>query len=204
MNIKTLWVLPLVMLGASLKAAALPIISNFNGAVLSDLGAIISPSGTWATTGEITLSSGILTVGSASALSNDAFKYASITSSPYAWTAGNRLSYTASVNAGNQSTNFTVTLVDSGGVAALTATINTSGWLAGTPVSGTAIFTPTGSGSTSTLTYFNLAGDGTANPFRMSFDQFSITAIPEPSTYVALFGAATLGLAAWRKRLKVA
>ena len=208
MNIKTLLVLPLVLLGASLNAGTLlPIISNFTALTdltSSGINTNYAAGGTWANSGEMTFASGVLTVGSTTAISSDSFNYASITSSPYVWTAGNRLSYTASVNAGNLSANFVVNLVDSGGTPVLTAVINTSGWLAGTPVSGTALFTPTGSGSTSTLTYFNLTGDGTANAFRMSFDQFSITAIPEPSTYVALFGVATIGLAVWRKRRKVA
>ena len=205
MNIKTLWVLPFILFGVSLNAGTLPIISNFNGSTLADLGGFPSLNGSWSNSGEMTLSSGILTIGSASATGEGNLTFAAITSSPYAWTAGNQLSYTASVNAGNASTSFTVALLDAVGISVLTATINTSGWVAGTPVSSTALFTPTGlGGSTSTLTYFNLSGDSSANAFRMSFDQFSITAIPEPSTYVALFGAATLGLAAWRKRLKVA
>ncbi len=40
----------------------------------------------------------------------------------------------------------------------------------------------------------------------LTFDQttgdLSITAVPEPSTYAALLGAAALGLAAWRRRTR--
>jgi hypothetical protein len=42
---------------------------------------------------------------------------------------------------------------------------------------------------------------GTFNPSMLSYPA---SAIPEPSTYAALFGAAALGLAAWRRRARTA
>lgn len=37
---------------------------------------------------------------------------------------------------------------------------------------------------------------------QMTFDNFSVSAVPEPSTYAAIAGVAVLGLAFWRKRQK--
>jgi len=48
-------------------------------------------------------------------------------------------------------------------------------------------------------------GGGTQGGFGSDFmtpaiDNFSVSAIPEPSTYAAIAGAAALGLAAWQRR----
>lgn len=53
------------------------------------------------------------------------------------------------------------------------------------------------------ITGWNIGG-GNAPPgssaFRMTFDNMSLTAVPEPSTYAAIFGGLALGFAAWRRR----
>lgn len=41
---------------------------------------------------------------------------------------------------------------------------------------------------------------GTIGAGTIYFDNLSVTAVPEPSTYAAIFGACALGLVAWRRR----
>jgi hypothetical protein len=43
-------------------------------------------------------------------------------------------------------------------------------------------------------------GAGVINAGQMTFDNFSVSAIPEPSTYAAFAGLGALGLAVWRRR----
>ena len=67
-----------------------------------------------------------------------------------------------------------------------------------TPATGDNWVTPSSS-STINLSFLTIAAGGS---YANSLGNASLTAIPEPSTYAALAGAAMLGFAAWRRRVQ--
>jgi hypothetical protein len=96
-----------------------------------------------------------------------------------------RLSWDAGTTALTASYSF-----DSGAsFTSIAAASPTSNWTAGTATSGF---------------FFDVFGNSNAIPAitsgSMFADNFSVSAIPEPSTYAAMAGAAALGLAFWRRR----
>lgn len=96
-----------------------------------------------------------------------------------------RLSWDAGTQALTSSYSF-----DSGATyTSIAASSPISNWTAGTATSGF---------------FFEAFGNSNAIPAITSgtifADNFSVSAIPEPSTYAAMAGAATLGLAFWRRR----
>jgi hypothetical protein len=154
--------------------------------------------GTW--TNEVSFSGSSMTVGSSLADGTGSFSYALLAAGTYSFTVGDVLNYNAQINSSNASTILTVDLVDSLGNTALTAAINTSSWVNNVAKSGSVSLISSGTGNASDIKFFSLTGDGTTSLFRMSINQLSVSAIPEPSTFAALFGAAALGMAACRRR----
>ncbi len=104
---------------------------------------------------------------------------------------------------------FTVNFFDGGLNGVLTASFNSSSFTTG-PGFTSAIATLTlyvgAITDTVPIAYLQIAGDGSQNAFRFSFDQIVANAsvIPEPSTYAAIFGALALAFVAYRRRQKAA
>ena len=67
------------------------------------------------------------------------------------------------------------------------------------PAAGDPWVTPTSGSLGISLSFATQMGGGT---YANSLGNASLTAIPEPSTYAAITGAAMLGLAAWRRRFQ--
>jgi len=157
--------------------------------------------GSWVTSGAITFNSSVATVGSP-ALADGNFEFANIAAGTISANTSLVLNYTARIDSGNLSNSFLVRFADSTGTYAIEGLVTTTTWIAGQWNTGNATLSLAGGGNTSDLTYFTVTGDGTANAVRMSFDSFSISAVPEPATYAALFGILSLGFSVWRKRRK--
>jgi hypothetical protein len=126
------------------------------------------------------------------------FAFADIVGGSFNATGLTQLSATARLDDVNAGTGFIINLFDGTGRGALTATFSESNLNFTT---GTVQVTahPEG-GDISNIQYFGIAGIGTTAPFRISFDNISISAIPEPGTYAALAGMLALGFVFWRRR----
>jgi hypothetical protein len=177
----------LSILLASPIAMSAQVISNFDTLGGGNYGTTLA---------NLSFSEGIATIGSPST-ADQSFDFADIEAGTLALTSGLSLEYIASSNTGNASASFKIRFADNGGNYLYDAEVITSSWVANQFVTGT--FTiPDNFG---TASYFTIAGDGTANPFRMSFDSLKVaSAVPEPSSFAALAGFAVLGLAASRRR----
>lgn len=180
-----------LLVSAKVSAASL-LLSDFT----STSGAVIS--GSWV--GQTSLSAGVLTV---SGSAKDEIGYtvsASINASTY-----NYLEIIARTESGNAS-NFSVRFEDSNlneyVVTALSSSLSSSLSTIYVPLNWTAANTANGFDSTS-ITAWGFGGSGLGTvAFAYSVDKLSLTtsAVPEPATYAALFGVASLGFVAWRKR----
>ncbi len=107
----------------------------------------------------------------------------------------------ARIDSGNASNGFIVNLFDSQGLGALTATFNAVNFNGATFTAfSSAVSVHPDNGVRSDIAFFGIAGVGTTNAFRFSFDR--ISAVPEPSTYAAIFGALALGFVAYRRRMQ--
>lgn len=136
----------------------------------------------------ISFNAGVATVG-ASALADGNFEYADISAGTISLNTSLVLNFTARVNEGNQSNSFLVRFADvENGDYAIQAVVVTTTWVTNEWVSGTATLTTSGAGNANNLAYFTVTGDGSADAFRMSFDNFSISAIPEPAAWAGVLG----------------
>ncbi len=189
-----------------LAATALPaqvLISDFT--TLPGGGQFSGGIGSWRNAGvdQFTVSSGALTIGPVSGGNPDNsgyFAFADILSGNFDATGLTQLSVAARLDSGNIAPGFIINLYDSNGAGALTATFSAASFNAVSFTTGTAIMTahPDG-GSITDIQYFGIAGTGTVVPFRVSFDNASLTAIPEPGVTAALAGLLIFGFT-WRRR----
>jgi hypothetical protein len=177
----------------SVLLAAAPI--GMSAQVISDFN-VLSGDNYSTSLATLTFNAGTATIGSPST-ADQSLDFANIEAGTLALTSGLTLEYIASSNTGNASASFKIRFADDQGTYIYDAEVITSSWVANQFVTGT--FTvPDNFG---TASYFTIAGDGTANPFRMSFDTLRVAAaVPEPSSFAALAGFAVLGLAASRRR----
>jgi hypothetical protein len=174
---------------------ALPSGANFTGGV-----------GTWKSGGidQFTVSSGVLTIGPVAAgnPANDGyFGFANLAGGSFNATGLTLLSVTAQLNAGNAAPGFIINLFDGLGKGALTATFSVTNYNSISFATSSVVMTahPEG-GSITSIASFGIAGGGISDNFRISFDNISLAAIPEPMHGAALAGLGALGLIAWRRR----
>lgn len=142
----------------------------------------------------LTFNGGIATVGTG-ATADSSFDFADIADGQLTFSNGLGLQYTARVDAGNASNSFKIRFASPGGDYVYDAEVITTGWTVGQFVTGTVEVVGLPS---SPVSFFTVAGDGTANAFRMSFDKLSV--VPEPSTYAAIAGFVVLASVASRRR----
>jgi hypothetical protein len=189
---------------SAISASAQILISDFSslgGAEFSE--GLIS----WSSGGvnQFAISDGILTIAPVGSGNPDAmgyFAYADLaagTAPMFDATDLTYLSVLARADAGNQAAGYVVSLFDDVGNAALSGTFSLAaiGWNTAT----TTLIAHSEGGDITRISYFGISGIGTADAFRASFDSITLaSAIPEPSTYAAIFGGLALGFVAYRRR----
>ncbi|MDP1579301.1 MAG: PEP-CTERM sorting domain-containing protein [Candidatus Didemnitutus sp.] len=198
---RTLVVAFALLASVSLSAQSF-LISNFTAL---PSGGNFTTSGSWATpVNQLSLSSGIMSItaiGGGSPDDSGNFGFADLISTFNATTAFDTIVAVARVDSGNSSNGFIVNLFDSQGTGALTATFAASSFNSATFVAVPSNITVhPENGNRADIAFFGIAGVGTTAAFRFSFD--SLTAVPEPSTYAAIFGVLALGFVAYRRRMQ--
>lgn len=158
---------------------------------------------------QFTASGGIFTIEPVAAgnpLNNGYFAFADLASGgTFNATGLTQLSVTARLDSGNLAAGFVVNLFDGdgSGLGALTATLASSSFVTSgfTTVTVTVSSHPE-SGNIANIKYFGLAGTGTADAFRISFDNIALTAaaVPEPSAYAAIFGGMAVAFTLYFRR----
>lgn len=110
------------------------------------------------------------------------------------------INITAQRDAGNVAPTFSVQFLDSG-LQSQTFTVSTASFLVGSMSTVTINIGGWGSVNPTDITEWNIGGGGVGtNAFRMTLDNLSVSAVPEPSTYAALAGLIGLGAAMLRRR----
>lgn len=184
----------LAFLAATLATGALSaqvLIDNFNTP-----GKTGSASGTWTLAVSATVGNDGIIVGSGA---KDENGWSAPTVSLNA-TGMNFIAVTASVNAGNAASSFAIQFEDSS-LGTDVFSVAMSSFLS-TP---TTVYIPivwTGADMTDLSSWSLGGGAGGAADFRMTLYnlEFTATAVPEPSTYAAVFGVMALGFVAYRRR----
>ena len=112
-----------------------------------------------------------------------------------------QLSVTAQVLSGNTAGSFTIFLANANGRSA-SVSFSTSLFNGGGYATATLSLVPTSGFDPNAIETLTITGNqiGGTDSFRISFDNISATSVPEPATYAAILGAATLGLAYLRRR----
>lgn len=120
----------------------------------------------------------------------------------------NDVEVTARLDSGNAASGFTVNFFDAAFNGVLTATFNAASFNSGGFTAAIASLSLYQGAVTNfvPIAYMGIAGNGTTDAFRISFDKIVANAspIPEPSTYAAIVGLLALGVVAYRRRLKAA
>jgi hypothetical protein len=184
------------LLTASIAGAQTIVLDNFNTGTVA--GGTKSGS-SWV--GQTTLNGTALVVGGTAANDNgweDTGLTLDLSAMNYIFVTGQR---DAGHDAGNS---FVIEFLD-GSLNAQQFTVSTSSFLVGSMSTVQITISGWGAVNPADITDWSFGG-GTAPPgslpFRMTFDNLSVSAspIPEPSTYAAMVGALALGLAVWRRR----
>jgi hypothetical protein len=108
----------------------------------------------------------------------------------------------AKLEAGNTSTGFTVNLISGPGSAVASAYFDATLFNSTNFTTASITWVNGGIFNSSNLRAWQITGGSPTSTtnFRISYDNLSTSAIPEPATYAALFGLGGLGLAAFRRR----
>lgn len=158
--------------------------------------------GSW--TAATSASSGVFTVASPADNSGSYLYAAPITTGPFNFTSLNitQVTVTARIDVGNAAQGFLITFFDSAYNGALAGTFSTASFSSGFTTQTVTLNVYAGGGSASDISYYGIAGSGTTDAFRVSFDSIAVSAaaVPEPTTYAGIFGLLALGFAAWRRR----
>jgi hypothetical protein len=111
-----------------------------------------------------------------------------------------QISVTAKLLSGNTATSFTVFLSNTNPSLSASVSFPTSLFNSGGYATATLSFFQTGGFNPNAIETVKITGNqiGGSSAFDISFD--NISAVPEPSTYAAILGTATLGLAYLRRR----
>ncbi len=174
------------------------LLSSFNGAPSS--GATLTGS-SWV--GQVTQNPGTITV-AGTAVDDNGWGARGLSLDTSAMTY---LAITAQRDTGNQAPTLFFQFEDQS-IRTRVLSLSTSLFAIGTPTTvHVALPSWTIDFGSNALSGWSLGGGGVSSSdttvaFRMTFDQiaFTTSAIPEPSTYAAFLGAATLALTAWRRR----
>lgn len=158
--------------------------------------------GSW--TGATSVSAGVFTVGAGADNSGTFLFVPPIATVPINATALNftQVSVTARIDGGNLAPGFLVILFDGNGNGALFGTFSAATYSAGFTTQTVTLAPHANGGLASDIQYYGIAGTGTTDAFRMSFDAVTISAaaVPEPSTYAMIAGVLAFGFVAWRRR----
>jgi hypothetical protein len=116
----------------------------------------------------------------------------------------NDVEVTARIDSGNLASGFTVNFYDNNLDGLLTATFSATSFNTGgfTAAIASLSIHPSAFVISVPVAYMQIAGNGSTQAFRFSFDQIvaNATVIPEPSTYAAIIGLLALGYVAYRRR----
>lgn len=152
-------------------------------------------SGTW--NGEVTQNSGFITVGGTADNTGNAY-LDFVGPVPKNLTGLTSLTLVARVDAGNASPGFTITITDSNGDSAASASFSAVDFSSSFGAA-TASWSVIDALKLQDANGFFIAGSGTSEAFRMSFD--NLTAVPEPETWLLLALGLTL-IVVFRRRQK--
>lgn len=172
------------------------VIDNFNSGTATGTtsAAVLGYTSSWV--GQVTQNASTITVGGSAKDDNGwGANNQSLNATPYSF-----LAITAQRDATNAGTSFVINFFDDS-LASTQYQVSTASFAIG---SLTTVYIPLNwSGiNSANLTEWNMGG-GTSgiNPYLMTFDNLAFTtAIPEPSTYAAIFGVACLGAAIVRRQ----
>jgi hypothetical protein len=189
----------LFLVSAALLSAQPVLITSFDSPVGG------SVNGSWSTpVDQFSYAAGVMTIGPVSGGNPDdsgSFAFAPLAAALDGSNWAN-VAVTARIDSGNSAPGFTINFYDGAGNGVYTTSfLATSFSMVGfTTVMAAPALYPS-PGDTSDIQYFGIGGSGLTNPIRISFDGITVSAIPEPGTYAAIFGALALGLAGLRRRL---
>ncbi len=176
-------------------AQAQIVLDNFNSGTAT--GATVAGS-SWV--GQVTQNATTITVGG---LANDDNGWGTTSVNVNA-TGMSFVTFIAQRDTGNATSTLTIQFEDSS-LNTQVYSVATSAFNIGSLTTVSIALAWTGGFNPTQITGWSIGGGGitTAGPdFAMTFDSLALTtAIPEPSTYAAIFGVLTLGLAAYRRRL---
>lgn len=185
----------LLFLSLVAGAQAQIVLDNFNSGTAT--GAVISsPATSWV--GQVTQNATTITVGGTA---NDDNGWGTTSVNVNA-TGLSFVTFTAQRESGNVASSLTIQFEDIS-LNTQIYSFSTSSFNIGSLSTVSVALAWTGGFDPTQITGWNIGG-GAASPgssaFRMSFDNLSFTAVPEPSTYAVIFGGLALGFAAWRRR----
>lgn len=189
----------LFLLCAALLPAQTIVISSFDSPLSG-----ASVNGSWSSpVAQLSFSGGVMTIGPVGGGNPDdsgsfAFEPLAASLDGTGWTS---VSVSARIDSGNVSPGFTINFYDGSGNGVYTTSFSAGSFSSGgfTAVMAAPSFYPS-PGDAADIQYYGIGGSGLTGAFRFSFDQVSVSAVPEPSTYAAIIGALALVTAAWRQR----
>jgi hypothetical protein len=186
------WVAAIFAIASSSAVSGAAPLSDFNNGDLTG-----TFSNTWS--GALIQNGTFASIGSPA---TDFGDYRSLTFSAIDITGLANVSITARLDLGNTATGFTVNLISGSGNASASAYFDASLFNTSNFVTVSTAWVDNGSFNPASLRAWQITGGSPSSTtnFRVSFDSLSVSAIPEPSTFAALIGLASLGFCAVRRR----